>query len=334
MLCAQYMPDTASLDLGRQIHALVLKCQSKHDVAMGNTLIDMYSKSVEIEDAKQVFNEMEQKNVISWTSLIAGYGKNCYRHKAIAMYKKMESEGLKPNDFTFLTLLFACSHAGLTTEALECFNNMVGLSTILVWSTSLHVEGKLEEAYILIQKMNIKPHASLWGAILDSSNIYGDMSLGEVAGRHLFNIEPKKSVNYMVLAGTYAAVGLWDNVWKTRKLMEERSLIKYPGYNLLWSIKKKVPLLQPKLPKWCTRTQCPKGWGRAPLPCFFDSIRATVPENVLNDRLWNESCNLIKLPGTIFLDPEILLMRYTVIGHVAPVDCEDRKSFTSESERE
>ncbi|GMP54554.1 hypothetical protein CsSME_00019696 [Camellia sinensis var. sinensis] len=244
----------ASLDLGRQIHALVLKCQSKHDVAMGNTLIDMYSKSVEIEDAKQVFNEMEQKNVISWTSLIAGYGKNCYRHKAIAMYKKMESEGLKPNDFTFLTLLFACSHAGLTTEALECFNNMVGKYNILPrakhYSCMVDVfarGGQLEEAYILIQKMNIKPHASLWGAILDSSNIYGDMSLGEVAGRHLFNIEPKKSVNYMVLAGTYVAVGLWDNVWKTRKLMEERSLIKYPGYNLLWSIKKKVPLLQPKL---------------------------------------------------------------------------------------
>ncbi|GMP54551.1 hypothetical protein CsSME_00019694 [Camellia sinensis var. sinensis] len=51
--------NTASLDLGRQIHALVLKCQSKHDVAMENTLIDMYSKSGEIEDAKQVFNEME-----------------------------------------------------------------------------------------------------------------------------------------------------------------------------------------------------------------------------------------------------------------------------------
>ncbi|KAL7207292.1 hypothetical protein ACSBR1_029285 [Camellia fascicularis] len=101
----------ASLDLGRQIHGLVLKCQSKHDVAMGNTLIDMYSKSGEIEDAKQVFNEMKQKNVISWTSLIAGYGKHGYKHKAIGMYKKMESEGLKPNDVTFLTLLFACSHA-------------------------------------------------------------------------------------------------------------------------------------------------------------------------------------------------------------------------------
>ncbi|GMP51790.1 hypothetical protein CsSME_00017883 [Camellia sinensis var. sinensis] len=71
--------NTASLDLGRQIHALVLKCQSKHDVAMGNTLVDMFSKFGEIEDAKHVFNEMGQKNVISWTSLIAGYKKHGIR---------------------------------------------------------------------------------------------------------------------------------------------------------------------------------------------------------------------------------------------------------------
>ncbi|KAF5949514.1 hypothetical protein HYC85_011507 [Camellia sinensis] len=99
-----------SLDLGRQIHALVLKCQSKHDVAMGNTLVDMFSKSGEIEDAKHVFNEMGQKNVISWTSLIAGYKKH-------------------------------------------------GIS------------------------------------------ICGDMSLGEVEARHLFNIEPEKSVNYVISRG-------------------------------------------------------------------------------------------------------------------------------------
>ncbi|CAL5335377.1 unnamed protein product [Camellia sinensis] len=246
--------DTASLHLGRQIHALVVKCQSKHDVAMGNTLIDMYSKSGEIEDAEQVFNEMKQKNVISWTSLIAGYGKDGYGHKAIAMYKKMEYEGLKPNDVTFLTLLFACSHAGLTTETSECFNNMIGKYNILPraehYSCIVDIfarGGKLEEAYILIQKMNIKPNASLWGAILGACNIYGDMSLGEVAARHLFNIEPEKSVDYVVLAGTYAAVGLWDSVWKKRKLMEERSLIKYPGYSLLQSINKRVPLLQPKV---------------------------------------------------------------------------------------
>ncbi|KAI8543410.1 hypothetical protein RHMOL_Rhmol08G0215600 [Rhododendron molle] len=247
-LCA----NTMSLDLGRQIHALAFKCQPYNDVAMGNALIDMYSKSGEIEGANSVFNEMKQKNVISWTSLIAGYGKHGYGHKAIALYNQMEYEGLKPNDVTFLTLLFACSHAGLTNEGWECFNSMVHKYKISPRAEhySCMVDlfargGKLEEAYNLICKMNIAPTASLWGAILGACHIYGNMSLGEVAARHLFNMEPKKSVNYVVLASIYASVGLWDSVSTTRRLMEGRNIRKDPGYSLFPSTNKRMALLLP-----------------------------------------------------------------------------------------
>ncbi|KAF7140641.1 hypothetical protein RHSIM_Rhsim06G0241900 [Rhododendron simsii] len=198
-MCAK----TMSLDLGRQIHSLAFKCQSYNDVAMGNALIDMYSKSREIEGVKSVFNEKKQKNVISWTSLIAGYGKHGYGHKAIALYNQMEYEGW------------------------ECFNSMVRKYEIppRAEQYSCMVDlfargGKLEEAYNLICKMNIAPTALLWGAILGACHIYGNMSLGEVAVRHLFNMEPKKSVNYVVLASIYASVGLWDSVSIMKRLME------------------------------------------------------------------------------------------------------------------
>ncbi|GMQ02306.1 hypothetical protein CsSME_00048599 [Camellia sinensis var. sinensis] len=156
---------------------------------MGNTLVDMFSKSGEIEDAKHVFNEMGQKNVISRMSLIVESRKH------------------------------GISHADLTNEGSQCFNNMVGKYNILPRAEhySCIVDlfargGQFKEADILIHEMNIKPNASLWGAILGACSICGDMSLGEVAARHLFNIEPEKSVNYVVLASIYAAVGLWDNV--------------------------------------------------------------------------------------------------------------------------
>ncbi|XP_057460337.1 pentatricopeptide repeat-containing protein At3g20730 [Actinidia eriantha] len=244
--------NTVSLDLGRQFHALALKYQPNHDVALGNALIDMYSKSGEIEDAKLVFNGMKQKSVISWTSLIAGYGKHGYGHKAIALYNKMEYEGLKPNDVTFLSLLFACSHAGLTNEGWECFNNMVSKHNISPRAEhySCMVDllargGQIEEAYNLICRMKIKPNASLWGAILGACRIYGDKSLGEAAARHLFDLEPEKSVNYVVLANIYAAMGLWESVSVTRKLMEERSLRKCPGYSLFQPTNKRLTLLLP-----------------------------------------------------------------------------------------
>ncbi|XP_052173246.1 pentatricopeptide repeat-containing protein At3g20730 [Diospyros lotus] len=254
MLCSvlNICANMAFLDLGRQIHALVLKCQSIHDLAMDNALIDMYSKSGEIGDAERVFCEMEKKNVVSWTSLIGGFGKHGYGLKAISLFKKMEYEKVKPNDVTFLTLLFACSHAGLTNEGWECFNDMISKYNILPRAEHyccvvdlLARGGQLEEAYNLIRQMNIKPNASLWGAILGACSIHGDLSLGEVAARHLFNINPRKSVSYVVLASIYATAGFWDSVWSTRKLIKKRRLKKDPGYSLSWSAYTRLALLQP-----------------------------------------------------------------------------------------
>lgn len=245
ILCSMFniCANISSLSVGRQIHALALKCKPTYDVAMGNALIDMYAKSGEIKDANRAFNEMEEKNVISWTSLITGYGNHGHGHEAIALFKKMEYEGLKPNDITFLSLLFACNHCGLTGEGWECFNNMISKYNILPRAEhfSCMVDlfargGLLEEAYNLINKMNIKPNASLWGAILGACYIYGNMPLAEEAAIHLFKMDPENSVNYVVLADIYAAAGSWDNAWKMRKLMEERNLKKAPGYSFIPSI--------------------------------------------------------------------------------------------------
>lgn len=242
LLCLMlYMcANVASLNLGKQIHAIALKCQPSYDVAMGNALIDMYAKSGEIEDARLAFDEMGEKNVISWTSLIAGYGKHGYGHKAIALYEKMEYEGMKPNDITFLSLLFACSHTGLNTEGWELFNNMVRKHKIIPRDEhfSCVVDlfargGHLESAYDIICKMNIKPSASIWSAILGACSIYGSKSLGELAAKNLFNMEPERSVNYVVLSSIYAAAGEWENAWKIRKLMEERCLRKNIGSSFI-----------------------------------------------------------------------------------------------------
>lgn len=244
--------NVASLNLGRQIHAFAFKYQSSYDAAVGNALIDMYAKSGEIADANRAFDEMGDKNVISWTSLIAGYAKHGYGHEAIELYKKMKHKGMVPNDVTFLSLLFACSHTGLTCEGWELFTDMINKYRILPRAEHFSCvvdlfarRGQLESAYNMIRQMNIKPTASLWSAILGACSIYGNTSLGELAARNLFDMEPEKSVNYVVLSNIYTAAGAWDNARKTRKLMEERSLRKNPGYSFLQSSKKNILLLEP-----------------------------------------------------------------------------------------
>ncbi|WOL12016.1 pentatricopeptide repeat-containing protein [Canna indica] len=229
-----------SLDFGRQIHAQMFKNHSDIDVPLGNALIDMYAKSGELQDACHAFDEMRYKNVISWTSLITGYGKNGCGEGAVTLFSKMEENGVKPNDITFLALLFACSHSGLVSKGLECLNSMV---------TKYHINprnehyscvvdllarrGLLQEAYDLVCKMNIKPNASLWGAVLGACRVHGDISLGEVSAKHLLNLFPDKSVNYVVLSNVYAAAGLWEPAWKMRQMMEARSIKKDSGYSYI-----------------------------------------------------------------------------------------------------
>ncbi|KAJ0984478.1 hypothetical protein J5N97_002834 [Dioscorea zingiberensis] len=230
----------ALLSLGRQIHACISKNQPDHDVALGNALIDMYAKAGEIENAHRAFDGMRYKNVISWTSLIAAYGKHGYGEGAISLFVQMEDDGFKPNDVTFLSLLSACSHSGLTSKGMDYFQYMV--RKYGVHPRAEHYScvvdllargGLIKEAYEFMYSNDIKPTTSIWGAMLGACRTHGNVTLGEAAARYLFHLEPEKSVNYVLLANIYAATGLWENAWKTRKLLDQRSVKKDPGYSLI-----------------------------------------------------------------------------------------------------
>ncbi|KFK39390.1 hypothetical protein AALP_AA3G238900 [Arabis alpina] len=235
----------SSLTIGRQIHGFALKSsQISFDVALRNSLIDMYAKSGEIDNAVLAFEEMGEKDVRSWTSLIAGYGKHGDVEKAIDLYNKMEHEGIKPNDITFLSLLSACSHTGQTEIGWKIFNTMINKHGIKAREEHLSCivdmlsrGGYLEEAYELItsQMGLISLSSSTWGAFLDACRRHGNVQLSEVAAAQLLSMEPKKPVNYINLASVYAATGAWDNALKTRKLMKESgSCNKVPGYSFMY----------------------------------------------------------------------------------------------------
>ncbi|EOA29699.1 hypothetical protein CARUB_v10016404mg [Capsella rubella] len=235
----------ASVTIGRQIHGFALKSsQVRFDVALGNSLIDMYAKSGELEDAILAFDEIKEKDVRSWTSLIAGYGRHGTIQKAIDLYNRMEHEGIKPNDVTFLSLLSTCSHTGHTELGWKIFNTMINQHGIEAREEHLSCiidmlarGGYLDEAYELIRSKEgiTSLSSSAWGTFLHACRRHGNVQLGKVAATQLLNMEPKKPVNYINLANVYAANGAWDSALKTRKLMQESgSCNKAPGYSFVY----------------------------------------------------------------------------------------------------
>ncbi|KAK3420654.1 hypothetical protein EUGRSUZ_G01514 [Eucalyptus grandis] len=101
-----------SLKHGRRVHDHIRASGARTDVILDNHVINMYGKCGSMADARKVFDEMRHRNVVSWTSLIAGYSQNGQNIDAVRLYFEMLQSGLLPDHFTFGSVLKACSGLG------------------------------------------------------------------------------------------------------------------------------------------------------------------------------------------------------------------------------
>jgi pentatricopeptide repeat protein len=72
----------------------------------------------------KAFEQIPEKNVVSWSAMIAAYGMNGFAREALALLAEMKQHGVQPNAVTALSVLSACSHGGLVEEGLYFFNSM------------------------------------------------------------------------------------------------------------------------------------------------------------------------------------------------------------------
>ncbi|KAK7819166.1 pentatricopeptide repeat-containing protein [Quercus suber] len=91
------------------------------DVYIGSALIDMYAKCGSLDRSLSVFFKLWEKNLFCWNSVIDGLAVHGYADEALKMFRGMEREKIKPNGITFISVLSACTHAGLVEEGRRMF---------------------------------------------------------------------------------------------------------------------------------------------------------------------------------------------------------------------
>ena len=102
-----------SLEIGEEIHAKMREQGlSKNSIVVGNAVIDMYAKCGALQRACEVFDELPQRDVVSWTALIAGYANHGLGCQAVKIFKQMEDERISPNAWTYVCILNACAAIG------------------------------------------------------------------------------------------------------------------------------------------------------------------------------------------------------------------------------
>ncbi|URD85604.1 PPR repeat [Musa troglodytarum] len=226
----------AALQVGTQLHNLLLKSGHIIDIFAGNALITMYARCGRILTARQVFDEMVSVDLVSWNSLIAGHALNGYAKAAISIFQEMKKNGVAPDEVTFIGLLSACSHAGMVDDGLELFYSMSRDYPITPVAEHyacvvdlLGRAGRLGEALKLVKGMPIKANAGIWGSLLGACRMHKNPEVANVAAEKLFEFEPHTTSNYVLLSNIHAEAGSWGEVERVRVLMKERGVWKQPA---------------------------------------------------------------------------------------------------------
>jgi pentatricopeptide repeat protein len=107
-------------------------------------MITGFIQNGELTRAWKLFNEMPQKNVISWTAIITGYIQDGQSEEALKIFMKMlVADGVKPNQGTFVSVLGACSDLAGLSEGQQVHQmiskNSLSGSSICGISTHKHV---------------------------------------------------------------------------------------------------------------------------------------------------------------------------------------------------
>ncbi|XP_057786738.1 putative pentatricopeptide repeat-containing protein At3g47840 [Salvia miltiorrhiza] len=137
--------NVARIVWGRQLHALVLQGGLVDSLSVANSLMTMYSKCGQTNSASAIFHEMTRRDIISWSTIIAGHAQGGYGEEALELLSWMRREGPKPTEFALSSVLSVCGSMAILEQGrqLHAYALTVGLDqTALIRSALINMYSK------------------------------------------------------------------------------------------------------------------------------------------------------------------------------------------------
>ncbi|KAJ3683263.1 hypothetical protein LUZ60_013490 [Juncus effusus] len=214
-----------------QIHSWIVKLGFDSVISVCNTLIDAYCKCGLVKSAQGIFQQMKEKDSVTFNALLSG-------KKAIEMFESLIGSGFEPESVSFLSVLTACNHSGLVEEGLRyfdmmkyCYNLEPRKEHYACMVDMLGRMGRFGKLENMLGQIPFEPDPIIWSSILNSCKIHGNYKLGKLACDKLFQMESKDAGHYMIMSNIYAKEGKWDQVARVKKLMRDRGVIKETAYS-------------------------------------------------------------------------------------------------------
>ncbi|KAI3446289.1 hypothetical protein Pfo_002954 [Paulownia fortunei] len=225
---------------GKQIHCHISKLGISLGTCISNAMIHMYAKCGDLKAARKIFDSMLFKDLISWNTIIMAYAIHGFGAYCFRMFSDMMNEGNEPNGSTFVSLLSACSIAGILDEGWKYFDLMKrdygldpGIEHYGCMLDLLGRAGKLDRAKSFVEEMPLTPTPRIWGSILAASRHHRNIELAEMAANHIFSLENDNTGCYVLLSNMYAEVGRWEDVERVKCLMKKQGLDRITGCSIV-----------------------------------------------------------------------------------------------------
>ena len=233
--CAQ----SGLLDVGREIHQMIVHKEIQCNQFVLNALVDMYAKCGDLSNARFIFEGMMERNTACWNAMISGFAVHGQCKEALELFGRMESSSEKPDDVTFLSVLSACGHGGFVDEGIEILSRMENYGLVAnikhygCFVDLLARAGRLKEAYQLIKRMPMEPNETIWGAMLGACRTHLEMEMAEEVAKEINILSSKmssgQSPHYVLLSNIYAASARWEKAERLRLVMVNEGFQKTPG---------------------------------------------------------------------------------------------------------
>ena len=143
---------------GLLVHALLIESGLETDVVVGSSVMDMYAKCGELEEAQNIFDGLPNQDIISYCIMTTGYARHGHGHLALGLFAKMIGLGMKPDKATMSSMLKACGCVGAILEGRHVHDLILrgGFELDLVVGSSMidmyAKLGSMDEAYLAPKK--------------------------------------------------------------------------------------------------------------------------------------------------------------------------------------
>ncbi|KAL3818883.1 hypothetical protein ACJIZ3_004788 [Penstemon smallii] len=171
------------LEIGKQIHAYIIRTEFDTSGAVGNALISMYSKcgGVEIAQkflhicgtstlniiaftalldghikigdinpARKIFDSLKNRDVVAWTAMIVGYTQNGHNNEAMELFRSMLKQGPMPNSYTLAAMLTVSSNLASLNHGKQIHSTSIKLGV----ESSISVSNALINMYAKAGNIN------------------------------------------------------------------------------------------------------------------------------------------------------------------------------------